>query len=621
MQEIEGAGTPSVPPTGPVVELRRLAALIRDAPDSPPPEELRWPGASGVAAPPGSTGAAAAGPTAPVPTAPVPTAPVPTAVTARTGAGVGRTGLDDRLPELAPGVAGALLADAARVALPSLLDGHRRLLVAVADAADSSAPDVEALTRAAELLTGSTVVPTSTSTSVPSASGAPSRPAAPDLSAPVFVPPGPGSPEPLSTALSAGWSGWLAGLVDGAIDALAGDPTKLTAAATRWQQTALDLDRLAETPADDPRGRALNRLLGVHAGVLRVVAQILVELGEQVESTRHRVRSWLPGPGIAAQTLTPAFLADRLEALAELLEGLVVRASVLLGALDGSGVAAVRVVLVLAGAPDPGRPGDTAVDSPTARAAGSEPIRFDHDVALLQEHFSARARGDDPAPPPGAWRQLDAASSGVPDRLLDHPATGFAAAFFARGPDEPVVVCFAGTDFGGELVRDFLVEDLRGGLVVSPQVVDVLALVEATDAAGLRDRVVWSGHSLGGRLAAVAALVTGDTAVTFNAAGVSTATVGYLSARARRSPVEALAAADRTVRAYRTAGDVLTELQERLPTSPLMPDAVGHGEPLGRSEPNLIRAHLMPHVVREWERAHGALLDEAARLPPGGASR
>jgi RHS repeat-associated protein len=79
------------------------------------------------------------------------------------------------------------------------------------------------------------------------------------------------------------------------------------------------------------------------------------------------------------------------------------------------------------------------------------------------------------------------------------------------------------------------------------------------------DNLVFTGHSLGGGLASVAALATGQRAVTFNAAGVNPMTLSRLGLRDAAKHAGAL------VRSYRSASDILSLLQAASP----LPNALG----------------------------------------------
>jgi hypothetical protein len=169
---------------------------------------------------------------------------------------------------------------------------------------------------------------------------------------------------------------------------------------------------------------------------------------------------------------------------------------------------------------------------------------------------------------------------GINRSTLEDPETGFRAAVYEK--DGQYVVAFAGTD---PTQLGDLGADIEQGLgFSSPQYEMARSLgVRLTERLG--DDVVFTGHSLGGGLASFAALATGGTAVTFNAAGLHDETIrsaGLDPAAARQT------AANGQIRAFRNHNDPLTGAQEGeleigvgigLPTrsvpSPL-PDAVGN---------------------------------------------
>lgn len=169
---------------------------------------------------------------------------------------------------------------------------------------------------------------------------------------------------------------------------------------------------------------------------------------------------------------------------------------------------------------------------------------------------------------------------GINRSTLEDPATGFRAAVYEK--DGQFVVAFAGTD---PTQLGDLGADIEQGLGFdSPQYEMARSLaLKLTEQLG--DDVVFTGHSLGGGLASFAALATGGTAVTFNAAGLHDETIRSLGLdpdTARQT------AANGQIRAFRNHNDPLTGAQEgELPVgvgiglpprqvpSPL-PDAVGN---------------------------------------------
>lgn len=170
------------------------------------------------------------------------------------------------------------------------------------------------------------------------------------------------------------------------------------------------------------------------------------------------------------------------------------------------------------------------------------------------------------------------------------------------GPDGLKELGFREGDFGsdsgmsadlfinekGEYVLSFRGTDTRAGLI--PGVPEVDSKDAATDAAGAfgvteQDRAAvalalktkalieasgstleFTGHSLGGRLAALSSIATGGDAVIFNAAGTS------LPALAFAEGVTGGTQGTGHITAISTTGDWLTTAQE---VSPLLPDAPG----------------------------------------------
>lgn len=142
------------------------------------------------------------------------------------------------------------------------------------------------------------------------------------------------------------------------------------------------------------------------------------------------------------------------------------------------------------------------------------------------------------------------------------------------GPDGKVIVAFGGTDL--DQPQD-IAEDVIGSMTFSPQSASADRVIQQLQAAGLTDNAVYTGHSLGGRLAAVAAASTGGTAVTFNAAGVSDPTLGYY-AGTQGTTVEDLKSDMNNggARAYNTDDDILTKVQRADPIPGYdLPDAPG----------------------------------------------
>lgn len=106
---------------------------------------------------------------------------------------------------------------------------------------------------------------------------------------------------------------------------------------------------------------------------------------------------------------------------------------------------------------------------------------------------------------------------GVDPRSMNDPVTGFGATLY-RSDDGTYVLSFAGTASLVDL-RD-VANDIEGAGGVSAQSLEAIRLAKVLDA-HLEAPLSFTGHSLGGRLAALSAIATGGSATTFNAAGVS----------------------------------------------------------------------------------------------------
>jgi hypothetical protein len=226
-----------------------------------------------------------------------------------------------------------------------------------------------------------------------------------------------------------------------------------------------------------------------------------------------------------------------------------------------------------------------------ADMAGRDPRAEDLDMAKLsKDAYNERSGGD-----LNGWRRLsneELAALGIdpsdldgrrplrPGEMMmaDPGGDGFRAAVYVK--DGRYVVAFAGTDptQPGDIATDV---GQAVGLGTS-QYVKAQALGRQISGR-LGGNVVFTGHSLGGGLAAHAALSTGGTAVTFNAAGLSDNSIRS----AGLDPAAARQAADSgQVRAYANHNDPLTGAQERdIPFQPgiglpgrsiEVPDAVGH---------------------------------------------
>lgn len=229
-----------------------------------------------------------------------------------------------------------------------------------------------------------------------------------------------------------------------------------------------------------------------------------------------------------------------------------------------------------------------------AAIAGREPHAIDRELStILQDNYSwtdeRRGRDAVASRPPAGWTRMDDAAlrqAGIEPALLQDTRSGFGANFYS-GPQGHVVLAFTGTDEG----RDWK-HNLGQGLGLRDAQYD-----QAIELAGEARRafgadLVLTGHSLGGGLAAAAAMVHEVPAVTFNAAGVHDRTLERLGFDAAVLKQEA---AQGLVRTYAVESELLTHLQEdSFPLKYVMPDAPGHRIGLPDPDPPGFFARLVP---------------------------
>ena len=161
---------------------------------------------------------------------------------------------------------------------------------------------------------------------------------------------------------------------------------------------------------------------------------------------------------------------------------------------------------------------------------------------------------DVPAPPAGYRVAKDAelAAIGVDPAALTTRASGYRARAYISGTGETaqVVIAFRGT--AG--LSDWATNARQATGLANDHYRQALALGRQVARSGA-DNVTFTGHSLGGGLASAAGLASGRSATTFNAAGLSDATIRQ--ADTIRSCRPAL-----DIRAYHVRGEVLSALQD-----------------------------------------------------------
>ena len=141
----------------------------------------------------------------------------------------------------------------------------------------------------------------------------------------------------------------------------------------------------------------------------------------------------------------------------------------------------------------------------------------DADYARLAQ--AAYENGD---PIPDGWRKVDAEELkklGIDPSELD-TEHGMQATVY-QNADGKYVLAFRGTELDRECGKDVR-NDIAGGAFTSFQVNEAINVSTKLAKAVGPENLDFTGHSLGGELASVAAIATDGQAVTFNAAGVST---------------------------------------------------------------------------------------------------
>lgn len=292
------------------------------------------------------------------------------------------------------------------------------------------------------------------------------------------------------------------------------------------------------------------------------------------------------------------FLATEMQVIAQLMRDVAQQGSGYLGQIRQLGQTMERAGIALETGMDPGTGYGVHDGSIADSMLGTVPDPRDGSLVDLMA-------GD---VPDGYSEVTDAetlAQLGLTPDMLADEGNGFRAHVY-RDADGNYVVLFEGTDFEDPEQRDLLQENLPGGTGMGPQSEMAMRIAQAISGSHLQDQVIYAGHSLGGRLAAVAAMTSGNPAVTANAAGVSPAQIEYIAQANGMTTQEVRQALDSgLVRAYRTDDDILTGLQERYPIIPgLMPDAVGSTIDLpGDKEP--VEGHGADNVQEQYNRQYG----------------
>lgn len=164
------------------------------------------------------------------------------------------------------------------------------------------------------------------------------------------------------------------------------------------------------------------------------------------------------------------------------------------------------------------------------------------------------------SPLPLGWHEAtskDMLAIGVRPADLISLESAFRARVYVdgTGPEKRFVVAFRGSTSGR---GDWISNGWQAAGLRTDHYQAALRVGERLAQSGAQQRVTITGHSLGGGLAAAAALAAGRNAVTFNAAGLSGQTIADARDIAQRNG----AGAAPDIRAYHVRGEVLSAIQD-----------------------------------------------------------
>lgn len=198
-----------------------------------------------------------------------------------------------------------------------------------------------------------------------------------------------------------------------------------------------------------------------------------------------------------------------------------------------------------------------------ANEAAPDPRQVHVDALLAQDVYN-----DVPNPPPGyrAASDADLAKLGLDPHMLEQPGeSSFRARVYVSGEpgQEHYTVAFRGSESGDDW-KSNIEQGLGLDSAHYANALEIGKKLARSDA-----DVTLVGHSLGGGLAAEAAIASGRDAVTFNAAGLHAHTIAEANAVAEANDRGAA-----SVNNYRVPGEILSWVQEH--DGPLdLPDAYG----------------------------------------------
>lgn len=221
------------------------------------------------------------------------------------------------------------------------------------------------------------------------------------------------------------------------------------------------------------------------------------------------------------------------------------------------------------GGPPPVGPGEEGGSSFDEDVRGTEGQPVDKDLWALAHHsygddndlYEDPHLYDEQPDLPEGYEEVDATELGIDPALLTEEH-GMQAEVY-RTPDGGYVVAYRGSDEN----LDWVTNARQGVGMDDPQYEQAMQLASAVHAASGGD-VTFTGHSLGGGLAAAAAMATGQPAVTFDAAGVHGDTADRAAEiRGDGSTGESVMAetGQGQIRTYSMETDILTNVQGATP--------------------------------------------------------
>lgn len=244
--------------------------------------------------------------------------------------------------------------------------------------------------------------------------------------------------------------------------------------------------------------------------------------------------------------------------------------------------------------PTDNHPAPLAPQSFADQVGGRQPRAIDRDLStLLQDNYVVTdlrhgIPGTGPTLP-GTWTRMsddELRAADIAPALQHDARSGFDASFY-RNAQGQVVLAFTGTDEGKDWLHNF-----GQGLGLRDEQYDQAIKLGERAKRAFGDGVVFTGHSLGGGLAAASGMVNEVPAVTFNAAGVHDRTLeryGYDADILKRQAEQGL------IRSYAVKNELLTYLQEEnIPLRYAMPDAPGHRIELPDPDPQTFFERLVP---------------------------